>query len=53
MYLSVNEEEQKRIFMKKGLSKVADRVAIQRGLPLQRWCFPLGFIKWKPSVRPF
>ncbi|KAF9524015.1 organic solute transporter Ostalpha-domain-containing protein [Crepidotus variabilis] len=49
MYLSHDPEEQKRIFLKRGLSKQADRNAIQRGVPLQQWCFPLGFIKWKPA----
>ena len=50
MHLSDDPEEQKRIFLKKGLSKEADRIAIQKGLPMQKWCFPLGFIRWKPSV---
>jgi hypothetical protein len=49
-YLSDHPEEQKRIFLKKGLSREADHIATQRGVPVEKWCFPLGFIKWKPSV---
>lgn len=50
MYLSDDPEEQKRTFLKKGLSREADRIARQKGLPVEKWCFPLGFVKWKPSV---
>jgi hypothetical protein len=45
MYLSDDPEEQKRIFLKKGLSKEADRIATQKGLAVKKWCFPLGFVK--------
>jgi len=50
MYLSDDPEEQKRIFLKKGLSKEADRIATQQGLTVKKWCFPLGFVKRKPNV---
>jgi hypothetical protein len=38
------------VLLKVGLSRDADRVARQRGEAMSRWAFPLGFIKWKPSV---
>jgi hypothetical protein len=50
MYLSDDPEEQKRIFLKKGLSKEADRIATQQGVAVKKWCFPLGFVKRKPNV---
>jgi len=50
MYISHDIEEQKRIFVKKGLSVEADAVAIRNGEDVTRWMFPLGFIKWKPKV---
>lgn len=50
VYLSPDPEEQKRIFLKAGLSKANDQVNRQRGEKLQRWVWPLGFIKKKPKV---
>lgn len=50
MYLSPDPEEQKRMFLKHGLSRQADEIAERKGEKLARWVFPLGFIKWKPSV---
>ncbi|RDB24739.1 hypothetical protein Hypma_007940 [Hypsizygus marmoreus] len=49
MYLSSDPEEQKMIFLKAGLSREADREAKRKGETLQKWVFPLGFIKWKPQ----
>ncbi|PPQ62953.1 hypothetical protein CVT24_006193 [Panaeolus cyanescens] len=49
MYLSHDEEEQKRIFMKAGLSKEADRINARNGKKRAKWVFPLGFVKWKPK----
>jgi hypothetical protein len=50
VYLSPDPEEQKRIFLKAGLSKANDQVNRQRGEKLQKWVWPLGFIKKKPKV---
>jgi len=49
-YVSPDVEEQKLVLLKVGLSRDADRVARQKGEAMSRWAFPLGFIKWKPSV---
>lgn len=49
MYLSHDSEEQRSIFMKYGLSRENDTERLKRGEKLQRWVFPLGFIKWKPA----
>ena len=49
-YVSPDVEEQKLVLLKVGLSRDADRVARQKGEATGRWAFPLGFIKWKPSV---
>jgi hypothetical protein len=51
MYLSHDTEEQKRIFLKAGLSVEADNIARKRGQDLAKWVFPLGFVHWKPRVR--
>lgn len=51
MYLSHDSEEQKRLFIRFGLSVEADSIAIQKGDDIVKWVFPLGFIKWKPRVR--
>ncbi|KAF8200721.1 organic solute transporter Ostalpha-domain-containing protein [Pholiota molesta] len=48
MYLSHDTEEQKRIFLKAGLSVEADNIARKRGQDLAKWVFPLGFVHWKP-----
>jgi len=50
MYISHDPEEQKRVFLKKGLSKEADLNAVHRGVSPVKWVFPMGFIKWKPRV---
>jgi hypothetical protein len=50
MYLSPNPDEQKAIFIKKGVSRQADREARKKGRIPSRWIFPLGFIKKKPEV---
>lgn len=52
MYVSHDPEEQKRVFLRAGLSVEADNVAIQKGQDVVKWVFPLGFVKWKPRVRP-
>lgn len=51
MYISHDSEEQKRVFLKAGLSLEADEIARQKSLEIQKWVFPLGFVKWKPKVR--
>ena len=51
IYLSPEPDEQRLIFRKHGLSTEADKEAERLGEPIKRWMFPLGFIKWKPSVR--
>ncbi|KAF9453990.1 DUF300-domain-containing protein [Macrolepiota fuliginosa MF-IS2] len=48
MYLSPVADEQRQIFMKHGLSRQNDIERMKKGEPVQRWVFPLGFIKWKP-----
>ncbi|KAF5325855.1 hypothetical protein D9611_000018 [Ephemerocybe angulata] len=48
-YISPDPEEQRRVFLKSGLSKSNDNTARQRGTKLQRWMFPLGFVKKKPK----
>lgn len=50
MYLSPDADEQRRIFMKHGLSRQNDAERMKKGQPVQKWVFPLGFIKWKPAV---
>ncbi|TFK75468.1 DUF300-domain-containing protein [Pluteus cervinus] len=49
MYLSHDPDQQKAILRVAGLSYEADREAIRRGKEMQKWVFPLGFIKWKPE----
>ncbi|KAI9462621.1 DUF300-domain-containing protein [Russula earlei] len=49
-YLSPDPDEQKVIFRKRGLSREADTERRLRGLPRQKWVFPLGFVRWKPQV---
>ncbi|KAJ2931295.1 hypothetical protein H1R20_g5808, partial [Candolleomyces eurysporus] len=49
VYLSPDPEEQKRIFLRAGLSKANDQAARQKGAKLLRWMWPLGFIKKKPK----
>ncbi|KDR75253.1 hypothetical protein GALMADRAFT_542138 [Galerina marginata CBS 339.88] len=49
MYLSHDPEEQKRIFLKRGLSVEADDIARQKGEKVSQWVFPLGFVKSKPK----
>ncbi|KAF9049927.1 organic solute transporter Ostalpha-domain-containing protein [Panaeolus papilionaceus] len=49
MYLSHDDEEQKRIFMKAGLSKEADKITLRKRKKLAKWVFPLSFVKWKPK----
>ncbi|KAF5351717.1 hypothetical protein D9756_007521 [Leucocoprinus leucothites] len=49
MYLSHDPEEQRLIFLKHGLSRQNDAERIKKREPVQRWVFPLGFIKWKPA----
>ncbi|KAG2015794.1 DUF300 domain-containing protein [Coprinopsis cinerea AmutBmut pab1-1] len=48
-YLSPDPEEQKRVFLKAGLSQVNDAARLQRGEKLQKWMWPMGFVKWKPK----
>ncbi|TFK23673.1 DUF300-domain-containing protein [Coprinopsis marcescibilis] len=48
-YLSPDPEEQKRIFRKAGISKENDSMRWQRGEKLQKWMWPLGFVKSKPQ----
>ncbi|KJA20771.1 hypothetical protein HYPSUDRAFT_42863 [Hypholoma sublateritium FD-334 SS-4] len=48
MYVSHDPEEQKRVFLRAGLSVEADNIAIQKGQDVEEWVFPLGFVKWKP-----
>ncbi|KAF5322163.1 hypothetical protein D9619_001707 [Psilocybe cf. subviscida] len=48
MYLSHDPEEQKRIFVRFGLSHEADAIALQKGQKVTKWVLPLGFVKWKP-----
>ncbi|KAF8160849.1 organic solute transporter Ostalpha-domain-containing protein [Crassisporium funariophilum] len=48
MYLSHDVEEQKKIFLKAGLSVEADQIARRKGEEIRKWVFPLGFVKWKP-----
>lgn len=50
MYLSHDPEEQRRIFLKRGMSVEADARALRNGEKVMQWCFPLGFVKWKPKV---
>ncbi|KAF9460767.1 organic solute transporter Ostalpha-domain-containing protein [Collybia nuda] len=49
VYLSPDPEEQKAIFLKFGLSRNADRNAMNKGEQLKKWVFPLGFIRSKPQ----
>ncbi|THH30857.1 hypothetical protein EUX98_g3318 [Antrodiella citrinella] len=48
-YLSPDVEEQKAIFRKNGLSRENDREARRKGVKVQKWIFPLSFIKSKPA----
>ncbi|KAJ6602161.1 organic solute transporter Ostalpha-domain-containing protein [Mycena sp. CBHHK59/15] len=48
-YLSPNQEDQKAIFLKVGLSRAADAEALAKGEEPKKWVFPLGFIKAKPA----
>ncbi|RDX48124.1 DUF300-domain-containing protein [Lentinus brumalis] len=49
LYVSPDPHEQKEIFRKNGLSRANDRDRRRRGEPLQKWMFPMGFIRWKPE----
>ncbi|KAJ3517263.1 hypothetical protein NLJ89_g614 [Agrocybe chaxingu] len=49
MYLSHDPEEQRRIFLKKGLSREAGALARQKGGKIPNWVWPMGFVKWKPK----
>lgn len=49
VYLSPDPDEQRRIFVKHGLSRQADLEATRRGEKLKKWVFPLNFIAWKPA----
>ena len=49
-YLSPDPEAQKAVFLKRGLSREADAERRRRGLPRQKWVFPLGSVRWKPQV---
>jgi hypothetical protein len=51
MYISHDFEEQKRVLLKAGLSVEADKIAREKGREIQKWVFPLGFVKWKPKVQ--
>jgi len=51
MYISHDAEEQKRVLLKAGLSLEADKIARDKNQEVQKWVFPLGFVKWKPKVR--
>ncbi|THV07774.1 DUF300-domain-containing protein [Dendrothele bispora CBS 962.96] len=48
-YLSHDTDEQRAIFLKEGLSREADRIALKKGEKPRKWMFPLGFIKAKPA----
>ncbi|KAF8895696.1 organic solute transporter Ostalpha-domain-containing protein [Gymnopilus junonius] len=48
-YLSHDVEEQKRIFLKRGLSAEADAITRQKKEKPSHWVFPMGFVKWKPK----
>lgn len=48
-YLSPDPDEQKAIFLKAGLSREADAEARRQGKEVQKWVFPLGFIRSKPA----
>ncbi|KAH8828193.1 organic solute transporter Ostalpha-domain-containing protein [Flagelloscypha sp. PMI_526] len=49
MYISPDPAEQRRVFLEKGLSKEADKIAIRKGKKVKKWVLPLGFVKWKPQ----
>ncbi|ESK98170.1 duf300 domain-containing protein [Moniliophthora roreri MCA 2997] len=49
IYLSPHPDEQRALFQKIGLSKEADNEALRNGEEPQKWIFPMGFVKWKPS----
>ncbi|TFK44434.1 organic solute transporter Ostalpha-domain-containing protein [Crucibulum laeve] len=49
MYISPDTEEQKKVFLKCGLSREADIITERKGEKLSRWVFPMGFVKWKPA----
>ncbi|TFK88433.1 DUF300-domain-containing protein [Polyporus arcularius HHB13444] len=49
LYVSPDPHEQKEIFRKNGLSRANDRDRRRRGEPLQKWMFPMGFVRWKPE----
>ncbi|KAI0731413.1 organic solute transporter Ostalpha-domain-containing protein [Earliella scabrosa] len=49
LYLSPDTHEQKEIFRKKGLSRENDRERRRRGDPVQKWMWPMGFVRWKPA----
>lgn len=48
LYISPSPDEQRLVFLKKGLSQENDRITLQAGLPLRKWMFPLGFVNSKP-----
>ncbi|KAI0695346.1 organic solute transporter Ostalpha-domain-containing protein [Cerioporus squamosus] len=49
LYVSPDPHEQKEIFRKNGLSRANDRERRRRGEHLQKWMFPMSFIRWKPE----
>ncbi|KAF5373934.1 hypothetical protein D9758_000881 [Tetrapyrgos nigripes] len=48
-YLSHDPDEQRAIFLKEGISKEAEQIALKKGEQPRKWMFPLGFIKSKPT----
>lgn len=50
MFLSPDPDEQRLIFLKHGLSRHNDAERMKKGEPVQKWVFPLWFVKWKPVV---
>ncbi|KAH9485156.1 Transmembrane protein 184-like protein [Psilocybe cubensis] len=49
MYVDHDVEEQKRVFIRRGMSLEADAVAQRNGKHISKWVFPLGFVRWKPK----
>ncbi|RPD64153.1 DUF300-domain-containing protein [Lentinus tigrinus ALCF2SS1-6] len=49
LYLSPDPHEQKEIFRKNGLSRQNDKERRRRGESVQKWMFPLGFVRYKPE----
>ncbi|KAF7782359.1 hypothetical protein Agabi119p4_1735 [Agaricus bisporus var. burnettii] len=48
MFLSPDPDEQRLIFLTHGLSRHNDAERMKKGEPVQKWVFPLWFVKWKP-----